>query len=296
MDRRGRSARKRNTDASADQPQRHPQQAPSSPPPPISAHPSSSTATTAPASNGIEPPDVVSSRFSASSHQERAEKPPNPIIDDDDLCPICHLLLHRPVRTTCAHTLCQSCMAHWADVSAASAHMTVVPLTHADPLPDAHPGLVEARCPIVQSVTVFVGNTHRLVEGPNGNVDLTGNCHEWSFFVRLGETEMVEEVQIVLHPTFRPSRIIRAAPPYQITRIGWGRFTIQAYIILKAGYSWISEDAQAAPDGADKGMLPLEWMLSFDGDGSMGRCRLKIRNEAISNESSSSGEGSEWEE
>lgn len=165
-------------------------------------------------------------------------EPSKPAIDDDDLCPICHLLLFRPVRTTCAHTLCQSCMAHWADVSAASAHMAIVPLTDAEPAPDAHPGFVEARCPMcrtvtsaardgareralrrrypgvwverqreeddggegvggdgkVETVTVFLGNTHKLLQDEDGD----GNCHEWSFFVRISDTEVVEEVQILL--------------------------------------------------------------------------------------------------
>ncbi|KAK0612745.1 hypothetical protein DIS24_g11959, partial [Lasiodiplodia hormozganensis] len=99
------------------------------------------------------------------------------------------------------------------------------------------------------------------------------------------------------HPTFRPPRVIRAMPPYQITRIGWGYFTVQAYIILKAGYTWISEDAQPTPDGVEKGMLPLEWMLSFDGDGSMGRCRLKYKHEISAEDSDSSyDDDSEYEE
>lgn len=44
----------------------------------------------------------------------------------------------------------------------------------------------------------------------------------------------------------------------------------------------MSEEAEAAPDGAAKGALPLEWTLDFDGfggKGSMGRCRLKVRND-----------------
>ena len=44
----------------------------------------------------------------------------------------------------------------------------------------------------VKAMTVFVGNKHRLLEGR------TGNCHEWTFFVRPGDVEVVEEVQIML--------------------------------------------------------------------------------------------------
>lgn len=75
---------------------------------------------------------------------------------------------------------------------------------------------------------------------------------------------------------------MRQRPPYQIARLGWGIFQITASVILKPGYAWVTEDALDTPDGAPKGMLPLEWMLDFDGfngKGSMARCRLKVKND-----------------
>ena len=68
-------------------------------------------------------------------------------------------------------------------------------------------------------------------------------------------------------------------PPYAVTRLGWGYFTIYANVILKAGWSWVSEDAEDTRDGAPKGKLPLEWTLDFNGRGSQGRLRLKVRKE-----------------
>lgn len=50
-------------------------------------------------------------------------------------------------------------------------------------------------------------------------------------------------------------------------------------MILKAGYSWVSADAEDTPDGGRKGKLPLEWTLDFNGRGSQGRLRLKVRKE-----------------
>ena len=53
-------------------------------------------------------------------------------------------------------------------------------------------------------------------------------------------------------------------------------------MILKPGYTFVSQDAENAPDGAAKGMLPLEWTLdftSFGETGSMGRCKLKVKND-----------------
>lgn len=41
----------------------------------------------------------------------------------------------------------------------------------------------------------------------------------------------------------------------------------------------MSSEAEDAPDGGKKGKLPLEWHLSFDGRGSQGRCRLKVKKE-----------------
>jgi hypothetical protein len=73
--------------------------------------------------------------------------------------------------------------------------------------------------------------------------------------------------------------VILQYPPYEIRRLGWGYFAIAANIILKAGYSWVSSEAEDAPDGGPKGKLPLEWTLDFNGRGSQGRLRLKVRKE-----------------
>ena len=67
-------------------------------------------------------------------------------------------------------------------------------------------------------------------------------------------------------------------PPYEVRRLGWGYFPIYANIILKAGYSWVSSDAEDTRDGAPKGKLPLEWTLAFGG-GSQALLRLKVRKE-----------------
>ena len=128
----------------------------------------------------------------------------------------------------------------------------------------------------IQTLTLSIGNRHQLVQSE------TDNTHQWTFFVRPSRTDIIEEVHMHLHHTFRPSRIIRTRPPYEVTRLGWGYFTVLAYVMLKPGYSWVSEDAQDSPDGAEKGMLGLEWTLDFDrfgGRGSMGRLKLKVKNQ-----------------
>ncbi|RYO73588.1 hypothetical protein DL764_010552 [Monosporascus ibericus] len=241
------------------------------------------------------------------------------LVHEDDICPICQLLLYNPVTTTCNHTLCRFCMATWASVSLTEP-MTIVDVDE-EPVAFDPVSELQARCPMcrtlasaslnvsraeelkekyprtwavreadgesdladgegIQTVTIYIGNRHEWV-APRPD-DLTQNQHRWTFFVKSSRTDIIEEVHILLHPTFRPSRIVCQRRPYQITRLGWGVFTITASVILKAGYSWVSDDALDSPDGAPKGMLPLEWMLDFegfDGKGSMGRCRLKVKND-----------------
>lgn len=231
-------------------------------------------------------------------------------VDEDDLCPICQLLLHDPVTTTCRHTMCNFCMATWAATTLA-APMTIVDVDE-EPVPFDPISDVQARCPMcrtltsaapdgarksdlatkypsttaerqaeaeseqtgesgegIQTMTVYIGNRHQQVPPQEGG--LRQNQHEWTFFVKPSRTDIVEEVHIFLHPTFRQNHIIRTRPPYQISRQGWGYFTITASVILKAGYQWVSEDAQDTPDGATNGMLPLEWTLDFNGFGGKGK-------------------------
>ncbi|THV76155.1 hypothetical protein D6D29_08544 [Aureobasidium pullulans] len=246
-------------------------------------------------------------------------KPKDEIVSDDDLCPVCHLLLYNPVTTRCNHTLCATCMAHWADVSMTS-QMTVL-------APSSSPSMfsgadTEARCPMcrtptnatqtsdlaaqlqqkypiayparaaeetteddpnngtIETLTLCIGNSHKLISpGPDSH-----NMHEWTFFVRPSRRDIISGVEIQLHPTFRPPTIYCKSAPYEIRRKGWGYFTITVSVDLKKGWSWVSEDAEEVPFRGDdaKARLLLDWTLDFaghEGKGSMGRCRLKVRKE-----------------
>jgi hypothetical protein len=235
----------------------------------------------------------------------------NEEIDQDDFCPICQLLLYKPVITRCKHTLCESCMAHWADVSITS-QMTMVGLE--DEAAILLPNEIETRCPMcrtptvacfdgsraskllsqypktyqareaeeqtvdesesVETLTLYIGNTHNRIRNEDSE---SNNKHEWKFFIRTSRNDLIEEVQIFLHPTFRNSRIIQQWPPFEVQRLGWGVFDVYANVILKVGYSWASSEADDAPDGGVNGLLPLQWRLDFDGEGCQGRCRLKVK-------------------
>lgn len=163
------------------------------------------------------------------SSSENAE-----VISEDDLCAICQLMLYHPVKTHCNHTLCEACMAHWADVSV-TAQMKIVDVD--EEVVDFNPisGL-EARCPMcrtqtaaetdedrsrqlmtkypqtwrerqaeeetedhsilgaIHTLTLHIGNRHKEVAPTRGST----NMHEWNFFVKLSRLDIIKEVHIEL--------------------------------------------------------------------------------------------------
>lgn len=72
--------------------------------------------------------------------------------------------------------------------------------------------------------------------------------------------------------------MVRRRAPYEINRLGWGTFVITSHVVLKHGWTWISSDEQKV-SGKGNSFLPIDWMLSFDGDGMQGKARLKIKRE-----------------
>ena len=159
---------------------------------------------------------------------------PEEIVDPDDICPICHLLIYKPVRMRCNHTMYESCMARWADVSI-SAQMTTVGLD--DEATIFLPHEIETRCPMcrtltsslpdqaretklqqayppsyqareaelrgneeddmrstVETLTVYVGNEHNEIRAVEGS----NNKHQWKFFVRPSRLDLIEEIQVLL--------------------------------------------------------------------------------------------------
>jgi hypothetical protein len=153
--------------------------------------------------------------------------------EHDDLCPICQLLLFAPVTTTCGHTMCNSCMTHWAEVSVTQTFREV-PLTD-EPTPFS-PEEIEVGCPMCRTstkaianadkelalkekyaaayekrkeeeenesqeeiitMTVYVGNTHEYK--PSGrNREDQENAHEWNFFVRPERSDIIDQIRILL--------------------------------------------------------------------------------------------------
>lgn len=62
----------------------------------------------------------------------------------------------------------------------------------------------------VEGVMLLIGNKHRQVRGAED-----ANQHDWTFFVRTSRPDLVKEVRINLHPTFRPPRLTLRDPPFE---------------------------------------------------------------------------------
>jgi hypothetical protein len=159
------------------------------------------------------------------------------VIAHDDQCAICHALLYKPVTTKCHHTMCESCMNLWAEISI-NQQIAIVSLDeHHMTL---HPSELEIKCPMcrtsstaaadadreallrsqypqtyalrgaeeqtavegdltdVESLTLYVGNTHQLVKHDDDDGNEYPNKHDWKFFVRPSRNDLIEEVHVYL--------------------------------------------------------------------------------------------------
>ncbi|KAF1954358.1 hypothetical protein CC80DRAFT_476097 [Byssothecium circinans] len=121
-----------------------------------------------------------------------------------------------------------------------------------------------------EGVMILIGNKHRVERGAEN-----ANRHDWTFFVRLSRPDVVKEIRVNLHPTFRPPRVTLREPPFEVRRLGWGVFTLDAVLVLNEPYVWVRD----AGSEDRSGELTLQWMLDFEGRGKQGRVRAKIRKE-----------------
>ncbi|RYO17016.1 hypothetical protein AA0111_g11269 [Alternaria arborescens] len=117
-----------------------------------------------------------------------------------------------------------------------------------------------------EGVMILIGNKHRPIRNPGDD-----NEHDWTFFVRTSRPDLIKEVHIHLHHTFRRNHVILRKPPYEFKARGWGTFVIRTEIVLKQPYNWIIDNA-----GTRQQALELEWELDFEGRGRQGRVRAKV--------------------
>jgi len=81
---------------------------------------------------------------------------------------------------------------------------------------------------------ILLGNTHQLEKA---------DSHCWTIYVKLPDDQnenledYVEFVKFKLHPTFTPKNVKVSKSPYQLSRTGWGTFTISVIIQWKPEFN-----------------------------------------------------------
>lgn len=185
-------------------------------------------------------------RINASSRAKRPryEESPEPdtlptedneeLINEEDVCSICALLLVKPVTTNCNHVFCEDCFKTWADISLTDRIELGLDIDE-DFAPRPH--VIEAKCPmcrtlslgmlsedraeklaklyprsyaarlkelnavnedddgaLIEPIEILIGNEHQLIRVD----DEHQNKHSWRFFVKTSRSDIVEEIHVSL--------------------------------------------------------------------------------------------------
>ncbi|KAK5051939.1 hypothetical protein LTR84_002742 [Exophiala bonariae] len=145
------------------------------------------------------------------------------------------------------------------------------------PTAEASSGHSKNKVPVLVTLTLLIGNTHRLAPLSQLSDKSDQNKHDWTFFVRPSRQEMVQEVVVHLHKSFRDHKIDLRHSPFEIRRWGWGTFTIFVEVILKPGYTILHDDATETTEKGLNNRMMLEWPLTFEDDGGQGKLRVKVQ-------------------
>ncbi|KAK5084742.1 hypothetical protein LTR05_005820 [Lithohypha guttulata] len=236
--------------------------------------------------------------------------------DDDDDCVICYLTLYRPVRTECGHSACEpSAMDIMTDHSTLPSNLAVDGIKFKCPtcrtytqatfdterselLKSRHPEDYASRAAEVddieassddgfgtQTMLIMFGNSHRkLTWTADSSLAATSaekDTHEWTFFVQSSRQDLVEKVDVILHPTYRENRLVTLShPPFATTHQGRSYFTIYAGIQLREGWQWVDEAMAVDSDARKhryKDRLPIEWALDLHENGQQTNRLVKFR-------------------
>lgn len=250
-------------------------------------------------------------------HQPETHRSSTNLDDADDDCVICYLKLHRPARTNCGHTACENCLLHWSlsamDLKATKDIPSNLGLsidgikfkcptcrTYTSAFFDAdRDSVLRIRYPdeyaerdikateeandedAVQTMVLMYGNSHRDMDTEIDEDSGLKLKHEFTFFVQSSRPDLIEKVEVVLHPGYRQDRLVTLTqPPFSTTHKAWGYFTVFAGVTLTEGWEWVDE-ALAVDSDATKGRckdrLPLRWPLQLEGEGGQQTRFAKMR-------------------
>ena len=133
----------------------------------------------------------------------------------------------------------------------------------------------------VHTMTLMTGNSHRKVPPSISPHTGMARTHEFTFFIQSSRPDLIDTVEVILHPTFRENRLVTLRePPFTTTHLAWGYFIVYAGVTLKRGWEWVGEE-RAVDSNKEGGRcgdrLPMEWGLDFGGAGSQKSRLVKYR-------------------
>ena len=122
--------------------------------------------------------------------------------------------------------------------------------------------IAKATLPQNNNMRIQIGNKWREL-APGEGTSL--NPFRWTFFLRYSRPEIVQEVAVHLDRTFKENRLLfkckgdEDLKDINITRDGWGTFTILADIKLKREWKWNPSHGQPSRS------MTFSWELTSNG-------------------------------
>eukprot|EP00931_Biecheleriopsis_adriatica_P079493 TRINITY_DN52909_c0_g1_i1.p1 TRINITY_DN52909_c0_g1~~TRINITY_DN52909_c0_g1_i1.p1 ORF type:complete len:247 (+),score=24.25 TRINITY_DN52909_c0_g1_i1:92-832(+) len=164
-------------------------------------------------------------------------------------CSLCLDLLHDAVATPCNHTFCRACILRVC-MASSTCPLCRAPLVGFDPAAAAVNSsiadLISAAVPRtivarrareaprqVRHVRIRVGNHWAEVPSRVSS----NNTNRWTMYVKTEgglSSRLIDKVVYKLHPTFKPSEVTVRTPEFELTRLGWGYFTVECQIHWKS--------------------------------------------------------------
>jgi NAD-dependent SIR2 family protein deacetylase len=97
-----------------------------------------------------------------------------------------------------------------------------------------HMPMVNIDAEVVPRKEVRLPKYIELIQTHNDVETRHANSHNWGFRVSEEHADLVESVTYTLHPTFHPPVTTVTEAPFEISRLGWGTFTVHIDVQLTA--------------------------------------------------------------
>eukprot|EP01125_Pyxidicula_operculata_P023200 TRINITY_DN989_c3_g1_i4.p1 TRINITY_DN989_c3_g1~~TRINITY_DN989_c3_g1_i4.p1 ORF type:complete len:1653 (+),score=390.20 TRINITY_DN989_c3_g1_i4:723-4961(+) len=211
-------------------------------------------------------------------------------------CKFCQNYMFNPVKISCGHYYCHRCIVskivresifcpkckkkikleQMLSESSSSSESFRIDESYLDQLKHMNPSMYKTRNQQLKlleisdkekiKINLCFGNKAKLEKK-----DAKGyTFYNWTFYVKTSDGKTpnyIEKVFVQLHPTFFPNELWVKSDPFEISRLGWGTFTISFRVYFHASL--------------DTKPLQREWELNFDEEESEKRIAYEFLRKGI---------------